>query len=114
MNRILHDIVAEKEKEVRRLKDNGLAALPKRSFSPGRDFKKAIGQGHGINLIAEIKFASPSEGMICPPLDPLAVGRAYEQAGARIFTPLALSLRRALDASRLKRLGPLFEAYRPS
>ena len=82
MKRILHDIVAEKEKEVRRLKDNGLAALPKRSFSPGRDFKKAIGQGHGINLIAEIKFASPSAGRLRAYSDPLAVGRAYERAGA--------------------------------
>ncbi|MFH1122091.1 MAG: indole-3-glycerol phosphate synthase TrpC [Pseudomonadota bacterium] len=82
MNRILHDIVAEKQKEVRRLKTNGLAAFPKRSFSAGRDFKKAIGEGGGINLIAEIKFASPSEGRICSPLDPLVVGRTYERAGA--------------------------------
>ena len=54
--------------------DNNLPAL--------RDFKAAISVPQRISLIAEIKFASPSAGLIREKTDPISVGRIYEAAGA--------------------------------
>jgi indole-3-glycerol phosphate synthase len=77
----LKEILAEKKKEVERLKR---APAPEADYDlPGRrDFKAAISAPHKISLIAEIKFASPSAGLIREKTDPTLVGRAYEQAGA--------------------------------
>jgi len=47
-----------------------------------RDFKAAISKPAKINLIAEIKFASPSAGVIRKQSDPVSIGRIYEKAGA--------------------------------
>jgi indole-3-glycerol phosphate synthase len=42
----------------------------------------------GYNIIAEIKFASPSEGSIHPPGNPVPVAEAYLRAGARMLSIL--------------------------
>ncbi len=53
-----------------------------------RDFKAAISKPQQINLIAEIKFASPSAGFIREKADPVVIGRIYEEAGAAAISLL--------------------------
>ncbi|MBN1106671.1 MAG: indole-3-glycerol phosphate synthase TrpC [Deltaproteobacteria bacterium] len=79
---MFREILIEKQKEVERLRatDNGVSQ--DRKPSPIRDFKGAISQPGGINLIAEIKFASPSAGLIRPKSDPCSIGKAFQQSGA--------------------------------
>jgi indole-3-glycerol phosphate synthase len=80
MDSRLAQILAEKRKEVARLKrwwiprnrDNDLGSI--------RDFKSAL--SGKTNLIAEIKFSSPSAGIIRDQEDPIAIARIYEKAGA--------------------------------
>lgn len=81
MHQRLEEILAEKKKEVARLKKTRPAEI-RRELPPIRDFKAAISVPQRINLIAEIKFASPSAGSIRPKVDPVPIGQIYQDAGA--------------------------------
>ena len=56
-----------------------------------RGFRAALGTARGPAIIAEIKRASPSVGLIVPHLDPAAIAREYEQAGADAISVLTES-----------------------
>ncbi len=77
----LKEILAHKRSEVENLRRRGLPAGGRRDFSSVRDFKTAISRPDRIGLIAEIKFTSPSAGVIRKRTDPSAIGRMYEDAG---------------------------------
>jgi len=87
----LLEILDEKRREVERLKKQG---LPERDYpyqGSGieiRDFKKAISTPDRTGLIAEIKFASPSAGVIRKDTDPIDIGRMYDQSGAAAISLL--------------------------
>jgi indole-3-glycerol phosphate synthase len=81
MHQKLKEIIEQKYKEVAVLKKEGLSR-PDITIPPLRDFKKAISFPGRINLISEIKFASPSAGTIREACNPAEIGITYEKAGA--------------------------------
>jgi indole-3-glycerol phosphate synthase len=91
---ILDKIVAEKKAEIARLPERVLAAGDLRDArlerGERRDFVAALQHPrHGdIALIAEVKKASPSAGVICPDFDPVRIAKEYEAAGASCLSVL--------------------------
>ena len=91
---ILDKIVAQKRIEVAQLPDRVIAAGDLRDAllerGERRDFLAALRQPRagGVALIAEVKKASPSAGVICPDFDPVRIAREYEAAGASCLSVL--------------------------
>jgi len=84
---ILDQIVAEKRDEVRqRQAETPLERLRERivDLPRCRNFYKAVTKRNlrGINVIAEVKKASPSAGLIRADFDPVTIARTYEKCGA--------------------------------
>jgi indole-3-glycerol phosphate synthase len=53
-----------------------------------RRFRAALAAANGPAIVAEIKRASPSVGLIVPHLDPAEIARTYEAAGADAISVL--------------------------
>jgi indole-3-glycerol phosphate synthase len=68
----LAEILAAKRKEVEALKQQGLSAPGAGPPLPVRDFRGALSASGETALFAEIKFASPSAGVIREREDPAA------------------------------------------
>ncbi len=85
---ILDTIVAEKKREIAKLPARPIAAGDLRDAvlerDGPRDFLGALRKPRrgDIALIAEVKKASPSAGVICKDFDPVRIAREYEAAGA--------------------------------
>lgn len=91
MATILDTIVASKRKEI----DAGRAQVPDRELEgrlaeapPVRDFQAALDKPPGVQVIAEVKKASPSAGILRADFDPVQIARLYEQHGAACLSIL--------------------------
>jgi indole-3-glycerol phosphate synthase len=91
MTTILDEIVATKHREVatarRRLPLEEIEAQAAEA-PPPRDFRAALLGPGPIRLIAEVKKASPSAGVLRADFDPIAIARAYQDHGAHALSVL--------------------------
>ena len=90
-NDFLHTIVTKKREQIsarRAYYENLKNHLEKSEYGRYGLFKKAISKSGRMNLIAEIKKASPSRGVIRDDFNPEDIARAYEKAGADALSVL--------------------------
>lgn len=89
---MLDQIITEKKKELVKIKAVlSLQELTKKASSfigQQKKFKQAISQPGKINLIAEIKKASASKGILRTSFEPVKIARTYASAGARALSIL--------------------------
>jgi indole-3-glycerol phosphate synthase len=87
---ILEKIVAQKKREVTdKARSLPLTVLKERvsTAKAPRDFSAAL-KGDSLKLIAEVKKASPSRGVLVKNFDPLALASTYARSGAATISVL--------------------------
>lgn len=91
MATILDKIVATKREEIAALASRCSEAEMRAQLAdapPVRDFFASLAADGPIKLIAEVKKASPSKGIIRTDFDPVEIAQTYEQAGATCLSVL--------------------------
>ncbi|MEX0885709.1 MAG: indole-3-glycerol phosphate synthase TrpC [Phycisphaeraceae bacterium] len=92
MTDVLAHIVADKRREVAQSRQDRpierLQELAEASPEPRNFFAAVTRPRNRLRVIAEIKKASPSAGVIRPDFDPVAIARAYHEAGAAAISCL--------------------------
>jgi indole-3-glycerol phosphate synthase len=85
----LDEINASKAEEIKRLEPHAAelrkAALLRNDFRP---FRNALQRGNEVAIIAEVKKASPSAGIIAADFNPLSQAREYARGGAHCLSVL--------------------------
>jgi indole-3-glycerol phosphate synthase len=88
---ILETIAVVKKEEVAKLqRERGLESFKSGAISspPPRAIRTALQRKGHLSLIAEIKKASPSKGLIRPDFNPTDIALTYERAGAHAISVL--------------------------
>lgn len=89
MVKALPDILAtivERKKLDLAVRESGVEERAELSISDRRDFVAALARTPAV--IAEVKKASPSKGVLTADFDPAGIGRSYEQGGAAALSVL--------------------------
>ena len=87
---ILEKIIQTKKQELENYNDKYVKHLENLALERKKkvlDFKKSL-KGKGINIIAEVKKASPSKGVIRHDFDPITIAKIYEENGAKAISVL--------------------------
>lgn len=97
MSMVLNKIVSKKRENLEELKRRFPIHRLKKAVdhmkkTDIRSFKKAISKSGRLNIIAELKKASPSEGIIREDFQPLRIAMMYEHAGAAALSVLTESV----------------------
>jgi indole-3-glycerol phosphate synthase len=91
MGTILDTIVASTRRTVAEAKSRTPAAELERRLAhagPTRDFRAALDKPGSVQVLAEVKKASPSAGVLRADFDPVAIARIYEAHGASAISVL--------------------------
>lgn len=86
MPSFLDTILSQKKRELAALRERA-GSFQKRS-SPKRPFLESLDNRPHLAVIAEIKKASPSKGLIRRDFDPVAIAEQYEKGGASAVSVL--------------------------
>ncbi len=118
MGTILDTIVASKRREVAAARERTSERELERRLAdapPARPFRAALERPDGVGVIAEVKKASPSAGVLRADFDPVAIARAYAAHGATCLSVLTdepffqghldylRAIRRAVDIPLLRK-----------
>lgn len=88
---VLSEILATKRTEVAFLKERTSVQVLRdrmQAAPPTRDFRAALASAQGTALIAEVKKASPSKGVIRADFDAVAIAQTYAENGATCLSVL--------------------------
>lgn len=93
MANILDKIIADKKTEISHLKSKASLDMLKvqiKGMPRCRNFYKAVTRQsvRGINVIAEVKKASPSAGLIREDFEPVSIAQTYQKCGADAISVL--------------------------
>jgi len=86
MSSFLDTIIEQKKIEVAQLRKQPFRHTPKGGTH--RSFISALQNASSLGIIAEVKKASPSKGIICPDFDPVKISHSYENGGAHAISVL--------------------------